>query len=492
MASSILVIDSVLISDRILVSTDKLVICCFFTSPEKMNFDLGDFALFNGGAVNYYVIPDRIFCKSVERSVQLPGVLSKDIDVKPRVLVLGFYDECNLGDDAFKDTLAQILFLFTCEFRSATRLLPSYDSYSAIVFGGGNLLEEFFIGNLREIRKLTSIPIYGFGVEMQYDSYLSTGFTSLFEHIFTRNKKNCLRFKQIMGDQYASYVPDIVFGNNDRLIKKSPPVTTKIGVFLATPMMTNEAYVEQVIQALQYASSIGEVTLVSFNTSNNSESDLKISSYMHNIFPDSKLDTAVYTCHEMLNRMRDFTILICSRFHSHVLAMIAGIPFVSISCTSKVENLLSVDLNKLGMNCVYSSNQTFDWVFRNRQLIEEEFSRVVDENKRAVFATNICKLISTREYRQRKNPREDTLAIYDKCRQHFIALCGHDPEIKSDYKMSVVHAKDMAHFMCKMATGREDSVYLYGACTDVREKSWEMKEMIFWIIEKEQEKLSEG
>ena len=456
-----------------------------------MNFEIGDFSLFNGCAANSYVIPDNLIRNPKEVTLR-KGLLSKDHQSKSRILVLGFYGESNLGDEAFKDILTNILYSFECDFKSAMQLLPDYDSYSAIVFGGGNLLEEFFIGKLREIRKITTLPIYAFGVEMQYDSYLSTGFTSLFEHIFTRNKSNCSKFQRIMGEKYASYVPDIVFGNNDRLIKKAPCSTTTIGVFLATPMMINEVYVKQVIQALQYASSIGEVTLISFNTSDNSENDFKISRFIHNIFPMSKIDTNIYTCSTMLNRMRDFKILICSRFHSHVLAMIAGVPFVSISCTSKVENLLSVDLCNLGMNCVYSSNATFDWVFRNQQMIEDEFSKVVNENKRAVFATNICNIIDTREYRKHKNPREDTLSIYDKCRQHFIDLCGRDPEIKSDYKMSILHAKDMAYFMCKMATGREDSIYLYGASTDVREKPWDMKNMIFWIIEKEQEKLSEG
>ena len=87
-----------------------------------------DFEIFNGhDNIDYF--PDELFIKS--RNFRPPSpewVLPTKEIIKSKVLVLGFYDKSNLGDELFKEVIPDLLKSFECDFKTAeTRVHNFYE-----------------------------------------------------------------------------------------------------------------------------------------------------------------------------------------------------------------------------------------------------------------------------------------------------------------------------------------------------------------------------
>src|SRR4051794_673627 len=109
-----------------------------------------------------------------------------------RLLILGFYNKGNLGDDMFKETVPLILPDFICDFVSTDDFKGNINEYDGIICGPGDIFNQYFMKKIEEI--LMSIchgykkPVYIIGMGIPYPSMFQTHYLSLFDHVFLRER----------------------------------------------------------------------------------------------------------------------------------------------------------------------------------------------------------------------------------------------------------------------------------------------------------------
>jgi hypothetical protein len=301
------------------------------------------------------------------------------------ILILGFYDKQNLGDNLFIPVFQHIL--------GDNLIFESIDSFNdytklpdVIVCGGGDIINDYFIQKIRAIvHRLQSkskkpIPVYAIGVGFPYPSLINENYLDIFDFILTRNKSIQLPYPKIISiPDLVTYLPEVfseptdvskygVVG--DQYCTNCSKSRKNIGFFLARPIYSEYLGVEIYNNLLQKFAAIArffsdsDVHLFAMNTSDNSsESDLIINDDLAAILENDS-NSSIKICRtdikpaDALSLFRSLDFVVCTRFHAHVLAIITKTPFLSISCTQKVRLLLKENsLEDLAVN-MYTDSKT--------------------------------------------------------------------------------------------------------------------------------------
>jgi hypothetical protein len=381
-----------------------------------------------------------------------------------QVLILGFYDRANLGDDMFKEIFPNLLPDFKPIFLSIDDFTGNLTPYSAVVCGGGDIYNEYFLEKLRLLRG-ASVPVYLVGVGIPFPSVLESGDLHLFDHVFVRNKTDLHLISRKIAPRYVHYLPDLGFLKSGQL-----SVRRGIGVFLtsSTPITS------KLLSLLEEASQYGRLHFIRFNTSGTEEDDRFIYERLdtelaaRGVIPLN--DLTVYTVDEMLTRMGQFELNICGRFHAHVFSMISGTPFVSVAQTRKVELLLKdSQLSSLSLR------ETWE---RRKEISTYLFS-ISNENRFLLRTRQINQLLLRNDRRPKLDIDPET--VYQSCRN----FLGYDPEERRE-KIPEPIARKVAARLCFELTRTPGSKHEWGTVENLMERPWELRQMIDWII-KEQE-----
>ena len=290
---------------------------------------------------------------------------------KSNIVVLGFYNRKNLGDDLFQ-------YILTHHFSAQYQLtfinpddvdeLPS--PVDVIVVGGGDLINDYFMDNIRELIDGCKCPIYGIGLGFPYPQLITAEYLNIFDFIHTRTNNIIPQLTKIMSPSRLASGVDLV-----RFIPENPDIhfnlqAKPIGVFLANTICTPEdPLTDKIVDVIKYVASITDpvtkqrmyhIYIYSMNTSNTSEDDDIINWAVYNKLTQTKGETRetretrgkrgqgnITLVHKSLVAETAVTLFsqlyasICTRFHAHVLSIIAKTPFISLYSTFKVDDLLN-------------------------------------------------------------------------------------------------------------------------------------------------------
>src|SRR3990172_6437382 len=132
--------------------------------------------------------------------------------MKP-VLVLGFYNKANLGDEMFKETLPKLLPDFQCVFTSTDVINDSQvkpygqlSSYQAIICGGGDIFNEYFMKDIQNMTQHYSGPVFALGMGIPYPSYFRSGHLQRFDQVFLRETTDLPELTLRIGARYAHFL----------------------------------------------------------------------------------------------------------------------------------------------------------------------------------------------------------------------------------------------------------------------------------------------
>lgn len=126
-----------------------------------------------------------------------------------KILIVGYYDKCNLGDELFKESF-KLLFpsheLYICNIDD----IPRTTYFDLLIFGGGDLMNEYFIGKLKRLNRPEKKIGLGIGF---LDVNVRADYVNLFSCICTRTRNmkllknlvNSISFRRVM------CIPDLVF-----------------------------------------------------------------------------------------------------------------------------------------------------------------------------------------------------------------------------------------------------------------------------------------
>lgn len=315
------------------------------------------------------------------------------------IWVVGFYHSDNLGDDVFGwvfEHLIPDLIDATVELVPSHQLaarLPVPPEVRAVIVGGGDLINDYFMAQLRPLFEAATCPVYAVGIGIPYPKLIDEGYLDGFDYIMYRSAGDYDALTRRYGHNHALYTPDLAWFSES--IAPSPEITAppreikRVGIFLARPMydareptayqtiVNNVAYFiyelltrgldesvprkqsarrwwnnRRTIQPRRSSKQQYEVELVPFGTSDAHPSQddrimIKHVVYALHMINGGKMPARVTVradsppIDQLVHHFRSrYDYALCSRFHAHVYALMAEVPLISMSCTRKVEQLM--------------------------------------------------------------------------------------------------------------------------------------------------------
>ena len=299
-----------------------------------------------------------------------------------KFLVIGYYNRQNLGDDVFEYIFEKY---FQHRWPDAIYDIVNVDDFTgpsedttAVIFGGGDLINDYFMRKIRPFINNKTCPFYAIGVGIPYPKLIDQGYLDSFDYIVHRNQTDEL----ILADKYENRVkwyPDISTlllkysntnnnrHNNNNILTQPKNKSKNIGIFLSRHSYDNIiAYTELVRSLTTFIERLSNFThtcktacgyfdvplykiyLIPFCTDGKiNHDDRLINQDIYNNLIDNdvlcdniKLVETATKIEDILTLFDSLHITICTRFHAHMFSVLTKTPMLSIYSTRKVDNLL--------------------------------------------------------------------------------------------------------------------------------------------------------
>ncbi len=417
------------------------------------------------------------------------------------ILILGYFDRGNLGDEAFK--IPYTLMYKNANIQSIESISQLPKNTKCIIIAGGDIVNNYFISKLKRLTINYTGLIYGISIGIPYPS--EAFYLNIFDHVIMRAKTDIQTANNVIGSANVSYLPDIT----NTIIPTLKFKTNAVAFALAQPYFhKNEnkpLLVASIIKTikkiiLEYPET--KINLLAFNTSaSEKESDLLINNEIEKHFNNLAVvesikikDTA-----EMLSFMSSQKLIICMRFHSVVFANIVNVPFVAFYTTRKIKNLL-IDLdaaekgyeletdpqyqpthiNEHKLFALIKNNINNNNDIRQPLITLEEYKEEIDKlienkQKKYILENNILiineedAINSTVRYLNKYMGLPDTTLLQDAAER-----------IKANLA-DATRKKDISNVIIYGATGQIGSPYLWGLMQNIAKEDFNLRETIKWI-----------
>jgi len=329
-----------------------------------------------------------------------------------RVLVIGYYSRRNFGDDVFEYVLINY---FKNRFPSLEYSFISIDDLkeipqdtSAVIFGGGDLVNDYFYRKIRPFINNKTCPWYAISIGIPYPKLVDEGYLDRFDYIIHRNKFDTHlldnRYNQLNDNKInrSEWFPDMSFmltkfhnntnTNNNNFIEytdNNKYNSKKIGVCLSRNIYNKDdpdSYNNIVNTIAKFLSKISlthrktyipscgkvqvplyELYLIPFCTDGKDNHDDrlinqdlydKISEYGH--INNIHLITEELSMDKIIPIFNSFHLTICTRFHAHMFSVMTKTPIMSIYSTRKVEGLIK-ELKAIEYSCKFDIHPEKDY-----------------------------------------------------------------------------------------------------------------------------------
>jgi hypothetical protein len=263
----------------------------------------------------------------------------------PNILVVGYYDHGNLGDEAFKSCFAKIGPMTFLDSEKFTRIPEDTD---CIIFGGGDLFNPYFMESAKELLSTFTGPVYAMSVGIPYLSGLK--YLDLFDHVILRTKQDLPLVQTTLHPNNVTYMPDFTVLLQTTAIRRPFTGVPRVGFFLAQPAFSRnpneDSLLTKMAKIIDEVSNFAEVYLLAFNTGENPfENDYVLNDKLVDLIGSKSniinvKDAFLKKPEAMMKFMVSLDLAFCMRFHSVMFSLVQHVSFVSMYTTRKVENLL--------------------------------------------------------------------------------------------------------------------------------------------------------
>jgi len=305
-------------------------------------------------------------------------------DRRVKVLVLGFYDRGNAGDEMYRTAIPAALAVpeaaVDFEFRSMDDVEESevdLERYSFVICGGGDIINGYFMKKARRLFRTYGGRIYAFSVGIPYET--EAHYLNMFDHVFVRSRRDYSVASKAIGTRNVTYMPDAAMvlslaadsrsaeaadstiDSTDSTIDSTESATEsgvrtwKLGVALAQPAFEGnpagdeilDAIVASIVAARETLGSDSrlEVHLLAFNQHrpNVRECDLYLNERIEGKLM-AKCDVVKAETRgdpmALWRYMSKLDGILSMRYHGVVFARTLGKPVVSLYTSKKVGSLL--------------------------------------------------------------------------------------------------------------------------------------------------------
>ncbi len=437
--------------------------------------------------------------------------------ITDNILFIGFYDRANVGDEAFKNAFTTLFsssanIKFVCiddiEYISA--------DVTAVVVGGGDICNEYFMNKIKKLLETYNGPCYGFSIGIPFESCVHL--LEIFDHVVLRTYQDLELVANTIGNKNVTYLPDATWLLKPQTIVPAKtnltlnPKSLKIALCLAQPAFANNACENllldgftRLLRLLTHEYKGCQIKLVPFNTSeNDKECDYKIhSKLMEKVKDLSNVENITDPLYknpiEMLKYIGTFNLVIGMRFHSIVFSAIQNTPFVSIYTTRKINNLMK-DLNtrsygyKMPLDASFKPiNIDIDEIMTmiNDRMSSTMMEKIVNPNDFELLKT-IVKTQKRKQYLERIIFNHSFETVLDNCKKNVtdylnISVETYDEWLEGKIKTSELIqtsnkcSMDFARMICFSVTNKIGTSYLWGLNTNMLTPDFQPYDAIKWI-----------
>lgn len=278
------------------------------------------------------------------------------------ILVLGYYDRANTGDEMYKVIFPYLFpvknMIFACT--DDMKCVPK--DVDVIICGGGEIINSYFMKKINALIHDFHGQVYAFSVSLSHDEDVT--YLHAFDHVFLRSKRDYLLAQKYIGAENCTFIPDAVFSlpffklSQIRQNKQQKKTITKIGICLAQPVFNAAPELVKQISAMCEKLLVNDpnnvqLYLFAFNhfSPNYNECDVIMNdNIVYNMHPDLRTKCSCVVAKDPLHvyeKLADMDVNLCMRYHSVVFSIIANVPFVAVYTSRKVDELLKdIDVYK--------------------------------------------------------------------------------------------------------------------------------------------------
>lgn len=277
------------------------------------------------------------------------------------ILILGFYDRSNTGDEMYKEVFPILFQGHKLTFKCTDDISAVPGDVDIVVCGGGEIINAYFMNKIEQLTRDFCGQIYAVSVNLSGDS--DAKYLHLFDHVFMRNKHDFNLAKEQIGDKNCTYLPDITYllpkkhpkmyglghGNGHRHRHREDGIIN-IGLCMAQPVFyENPKLVHplcEVLTKVMEDEPRAHLHLINFNNqlSNAKECDILLNEQIVAALPRfmKQRCTPYYNANplEIYKRIGEMNFNICMRYHSVVFSLLNNVPFFAIYKSRKIDLML--------------------------------------------------------------------------------------------------------------------------------------------------------
>ncbi len=408
--------------------------------------------------------------------------------------------------NAFKKLLPRFDLEFICidDIESSLQL----DKYQAIIIGGGDLVNDYFYEKIKFIRETYHRCIYGVSIGVPYKNLIEKGYLNFYDHVFTRNKSHLLNIQHSIGTQYVHYIPDITLKSFEiQKIDSKIDRRNTIGIFLACSLYhLSDSIIEVLLKILHRTKY--KLHLLCFDTGlSDDNNDLKINKKIYDGLLEYKdriiNDQNRYSEKEMFKLISSFRSCICTRFHSHILSALAGVPFLSFHYEQK--SILFTYENNYNYRCNFEldnkcnpisfSVDEFYSIFENINLNVEEIQKTIisiTKKLQLLLDIDLVENIIIKNERRFQKPNQIFIDRVDFITNKYKKLIEDEYNCKLDEIKDIIKeekANEWAQNISYEITNEIHSNYVYGMKNDLMTRPHILRDMIEWVWKDNRERV---
>lgn len=429
-----------------------------------------------------------------------------------KLLILGFFNRGNLGDEAFIRPYQLLFPSSTIIFQSIDDLDRIPNDTSAIIIAGGDVITDYFMKQISVQLQSYKGPCYAFSVGIPYDSEVK--YTKLFDHIVVRTQADYDLTSKYIGGKNVNFLPDITWLLKP-LVKQHVKKQNRLQIAfcLAQPAFFKNKNEEKLVDSIVTTIKCilqkynCDVNLLSFNTSYHpQESDYIINKKIENrLLSYSRVrnitDKAICTPLEMLNYIKKQDLVIGMRFHSIQFSLISSIPFVALYTSKKVQNLINdmrfndfgyclekdstykpakIDPNVLLEFIDKRLNTPFKPVYIDLKQFDMLKEIIRSKKKKQILVRYYVDNTITETQIKCKNIVKRFLDIDDTV---FLSWDNNELNTKELLDRSRKSPTDLAKIICFAITNAIGTSYIWGLSNNMLEPNFRITDTIKWIYE---------
>jgi len=287
---------------------------------------------------------------------------------KYNILITGYYFKQNYGDELLLDVAKKLITpKYITNYNFNTQILgidgihknniPELSEWAdKIVLFGGEVINDYFLDKLICLKQYAlnnykkNIHLYAIGVSCNTDYNHIKNKLNIFEVIIFRNNKDYVEFLPILTNYFSKSLPDPVFllkhEKNSSILSKlsKKEKTISVAFFLSQTVKPTKEYITNIANLIRHWQFVGaKIYLMTMCYNNSStENDILINSAVYEQLNHSERENITYLDkpNQIFHYLDKVDYAVCWRFHAHIFCIQYNIPFLSISNTPKVLNLL--------------------------------------------------------------------------------------------------------------------------------------------------------